>query len=400
MPFMDTQNLNASDTRRIQKAHLLTDKFVKDASSGGKASCIFYDTKIKGFGIRVQASGQRSFVLNYVVEGRERRMTIGAYPAWSVAAAREQAAKLRRQTDAGEDPLAAKEKARAAHSLNDFWPRYRDAVSAKKRPATHKGEISVWDRLILPTLGQRKLDDITPSDIDHLHAEISATAPIQANRVLATLRHAFNVAKRWGLASNNPVTGTRLNPEQGRERYLTPDELWALVSALEKRPTNAPSLALRFMIATGCRKGEALAATWGQFERASGVWTKPSSHTKQKRVHRVPLNSEARKILDDAALLGGRAFVFPGKDEKQLVDIKRAFHSACAEAGIKGLRMHDLRHTFASHLASAGTSLPIMGALMGHTQTATTARYAHLLDQPLREASEILSAVMRKRENP
>lgn len=373
---------------------MLTDKLVRDATSEERSSRILYDAKISGFGIRVQKTGHKAFIFNYVARGRERRITIGGYPAWSVAAARDHAARLRRDVDAGGDPLDTRERSRAAQTLNQFWSRYCDEVSAKKRPATHKNEVSVWNRLILPMLGARKLDDIKPGDVDRLHASISRTAPVQANRVLATLRHAFNIAIRWGLAAGNPVTGTRQNPEEGRERYLTTIELQALSRALEGRGNNASALALRFIIATGCRKGEALSATWDQFDRTAAVWTKPSSHTKQKRVHRVPLNQTASAILNAAAEIQVSSAVFPGKDGMPLVDVKRTFCTACKEAGIVGLRIHDLRHTFASHLASAGTSLPILGALLGHTQTTTTARYAHLLDQPLRNATEILSSTL------
>jgi integrase len=217
---------------------------------------------------------------------------------------------------------------------------------------------------------------------------------VQANRVLATLRHSFNMAKRWGLISSNPVVGTRQNPEEGRERFLTTDELRALASALEGKGHTAAALALRFIMATGCRKSEALNATWAQIDLATGIWTKPSSHTKQKRIHRVPLGTAARRVLAEAQALAGDPFVFPGRTGIALVDIKKTFHAACKEAGIESLRIHDLRHTYASQLASAGTSLPIVGALLGHTQTATTARYAHLLDQPLRDATEIVSAAM------
>ncbi len=396
---MAIEAANASDTRRTRGAVLLTDKLVRETQSGERTSFIVYDAKVKGFGIRVQASGQRSFVFNYVTAGRERRMTIGGYPAWSVAAAREHAAKLRRDVDAGGDPLGEREKSRNAPSLRDFWPRYRDEVSAKKRPSTHKSEVSVWERLILPALGHRKLEDISHSDIDRLHADISDTTPVQANRVLATLRHTFNMAKRWGIVVNNPVVGTRRNPEEGRERFLTAVELQALVGALESKGQSPAALALRFIIATGCRKSEALNAPWTQIDLAAGVWTKPSSHTKQKRLHRVPLGSEAKRVLIEAQALAGNPFVFPGKTGRALVEIKKTFHSACKEAGIEELRINDLRHTFASHLASAGTSLPIVGALLGHTQTATTARYAHLLDQPLRDATEILSAAMTRKDD-
>lgn len=400
MPLMDSEAHSLSDTRRTHISGALTDRQVREANSGDRASRIIYDTKVTGFGIRIQRSGYRSFVFNYVVAGRERRMTIGEYPSWSVAAAREFAARLRRSVDAGEDPLGDRERARNDLTIAEFWRRYRDEVSVKKRPATHQNECSIWTRLILPSLGQRKIGSVTPSDIDRLHSKVSEKTPVQANRLLATLRHAFNIARRWGITDANPVQGTQRNPEHGRERYLTQGELRALLQALEARRPSSSALALRFIAATGCRKGEALNATWDQFDLERGTWTKPSSHTKQNRVHRAPLNSLALTILKEATLQATTGFVFPGASGKRLVDIKRVFASACKDAGITELRIHDLRHTFASHLASAGTSLPIVGALLGHTQTSTTARYAHLLDQPLRDASELLTKALRNGAEP
>jgi integrase len=222
---------------------------------------------------------------------------------------------------------------------------------------------------------------------------------------------------------------------------LTAGEIEQLLAALKSHPEQASADAIRLMMLTGCRRGEALAATWSQFDLAAGVWTKPSAHTKQRKIHRVPLSAEAVKLLQGLRETAGGEFVFPGKPGQPLTDVKRSWGAVTARAtvslwaaqpgpmgelvrqlqsskgtgelptiaeceaeasrqgvelpaGLRDVRLHDLRHTYASILASAGLSLPIIGALLGHTQAQTTARYSHLMDDPLRAATEKVAIVV------
>ncbi len=146
---------------------------------------------------------------------------------------------------------------------------------------------------------------------------------------------------------------------------------------------------------TGARRGEVLSATWDQFDLEAGVWTKPSAHTKQKSEHRVPLSAPAMQLLSDMKATAAGDCLFPGKSADQpLTEIKHFWAAICRKADIKDCRIHDLRHTYASILASAGLSLPVIGALLGHTQPNTTARYSHLFDDPLRQATERVGAVV------
>jgi integrase len=372
----------------------LTDKLVRDMPIPEKGKQLrIKDKRILGFGVRRTASGSTSFTFDYVAHGRDRRMTIGPYPSWSVEAAREAAAKLRRRVDAGEDPLEEDRQARAEMTLALLWERYDREVMPDKRPATQRDERSMWRRLVLPRLGRRKLSAIRPADIDGLHREISQTTPTQANRCLASVRHVFNKGIRWQLCETNPAVGAAKNPEEHRERYLTDDERERFLDALNRRPETSSTLALRMLLLTGARRNEVLKADWEQFDIAAGVWTKPSSHTKQKRRHRVPLSPEAVAIIQRARQLSNGIYVFPGKEGRPLADLKRLFASLLTETGIENLRLHDLRHSFASILVTGGQSLPVIGALLGHTQVATTARYSHLMDDALRDAA---SAVGRR----
>ena len=259
-----------------------------------------------------------------------------------------------------------------------------------------------------------------PTDIDALHAEVSATRPVRANRMIEVVRKAFNLALRWGWRADNPATGVHRNPEEKRARYLSADEILRLSEALAAHPEKTSANAIRLLMLTGARRSEVLGARWDTFDLEAGVWVKPSAHTKQRKEHRVPLSAASVALIKEMKPDASGPYVFPGVDGKPLTDIKRTWLSVCRRAGLaeetpkrtrggnvilskddKPLmnwrataRIHDLRHTYASILASEGSSLPIIGALLGHTQPQTTARYAHLLDDPLRAATERVGSLM------
>jgi integrase len=152
---------------------------------------------------------------------------------------------------------------------------------------------------------------------------------------------------------------------------------------------------IRFLMMTGCRFGEAVRATWDQFDLERGVWTKPSPHTKAKKQHSVPLSAPARALLASLERKSGNPLVFASpKTGRPLVTVKTAWAAIRRDAGLDGVRIHDLRHSFASVLASSGASLQLIGSLLGHTQLATTARYAHLADDARREAVERAAAAL------
>jgi len=186
------------------------------------------------------------------------------------------------------------------------------------------------------------------------------------------------------------------NPEERRHRYLTNDELVRLWAALTTHSERTSAEAIKLMLLTGARRGEVLGATWAMFDLDHGIWTKPAAHTKQRKEHRVPLSAQAADLLRTLHTVANSPYVFPGNNGKPLTDVKRTWGSVCKTAGLGGVRLHDLRHTYASVLASAGMSLPIIGALLGHTQPQTTARYAHLMDDPLRTATDHVGIVVSR----
>jgi integrase len=375
----------------------LNDKVVRALQAPAKGNRVTYDSEVLGFGARITAAGAVAFVLNYRVKttGVERRYTIGSYPDWSVAAAREKAKELKRHVDSGGDPIGEHRTARDAPTVADACERFLAEYVARKRPATRDEYTSIIRGTVLPALGRKKLAGIEYAHVEKLHRDVTRRgAPIRANRTVAVLSKVYSQAIKWKLCVTNPCKGVERNLEPRRQRYLTPDELARLTKALTEHPKQRTADIFRMLLWTGARRGEVLGAAWDQFDLEAGIWTKPATNTKQRRAHRIPLSKPARQLLMRLrAESGDSPWVFPGDDGHRR-NVRNAWASICKKARITGLRIHDLRHSYASTLASAGFSLPTIGALLGHSLPSTTARYAHLLDDPLRQATERAGAIL------
>ncbi len=403
-------------------AERLTDKVVRTMAPPATGNRIAYDEEVKGFGVRITSAGARAFILNYRAVGRERRITIGSFPDWSVPAAREHAKGLKRDVDQGGDPMGDRHADRAAPTVNALADRFVVEHLAKRRASTVTDYQSILRLYIRPQLGMMRVAEVRHSDVEKLHSSIAKTAPYRANRAVAVLSKMLSLAVKWEMRTDNPARGIERAPEEKRERFLSPAEIGRLANALTAHPEKASVNAIRLLMLTGARRGETLAARWTEFDLQAGVWVKPSAHTKTKKVHRVPLSAPALLLLSEMhnAAKPGAVFLFPGRPGQPVTDIKRVWAAVCRAAGLavevekateagkpakdaagkpvlvwqSTVRIHDLRHTYASILASSGLSLPIIGALLGHTQAATTQRYAHLMDDPLRAATERVGAVV------
>jgi len=381
-------------------ASKLTDGVVKALPAPAKGSRIAYDSDVKGFGIRVTAGGTRAFILNYRTRlGRERRYTIGSFPDWKTAVARSEAAELKKLIDRGGDPLGDIKAGREAPTMTNLCDRFIADYLPRKRPSTQKSYRQKIEAEIRPALGRLKVAEIVFADVDALHRTISKRAPYRANRCIALLSRMFSMAIRWGLRTDNPCRGIERNQEHKRQRYLSADELGRLTLALAEHKDQQSADIIRMLLLTGARRGEVLAARWADIDLPASVWSKPAATTKQRTAHHVPLSDATLQLLLD---LRDRSpvdaeWLFPGRDGSHRKDVKDSWASLCRAAGITGARAHDLRHTYASVLASVGLSLPVIGALLGHTTPTTTARYAHLFDDPLRAATERASAIITGR---
>jgi len=242
---------------------------------------------------------------------------------------------------------------------------------------------------VIPKLGSRKVPAITRRDIETIHIALKET-PYKANRVLALLSKMFSLAIEWGWRADNPAKGIERYHEEKRHRWLSDDELKQLCAVLAEHPNQRAANAVRLQLLTGARLGEVLKSRKIDFDLKRGIWTKPSHHTKQKRTEHIPLSAQAIALVSEVIEQSEatETHLFPGDvPGKPLEGIKTFWRGVVAKAEIPDYRLHDNRHTHASHLVSSGLSLEIVGRLLGHTNPATTQRYAHLADDPLRAAA-------------
>jgi integrase len=388
----------------------LDERAVRTAKAPAKGAITIWDSEVKGFGFRVFAptrrnpEGARAFFINYWTAGVERRLTIGDFPVWSTLAARNEAKALRKRIDQGEDPARERREAREAPTVKDLAERYRREHLPRKAPSSQKADWAMIEREILPVLGERKVASVHFGDMASLHERITASGrPVRANRVLSVASKMFALSLKpmagedapWrDAAQGNPCKGVERNQEEGRERFFSSAELAALSDALAEHDIPAADC-LRIILLTGCRPGEAMRATWTEFDEP-GYWSKPSAATKQRKVHRVPLSPAAselveklrRKRIDDE-------FVFPGRIKgRPLRELRGVWDKVTRAAGLEGALVYTLRHSFASVGAGGGLSLQIIGKLLGHTVARTTERYAHLSGNVLEEAAAKIGAVI------
>lgn len=391
----------------------LTKTLVDDIQPPAKGQAFVWDAEIPGFGVRVTPTGIKAWIVQMRVRGgKERRMTVGLCSKVPLDKARIEARKLIANADLGRDVAQERKKARevkpeANPTFTDFADRWlTEVVERRNRASTLELRRLLVKNHITPHLGNKRLMEIGRKDIEDMHHAVSQRYPVAANRCVSTCSAIFATAIRWGLLERNPALNTHRNAEEGRERYLTPEEIARLQKALDETPAQDSADVVRLLMLTGARFGEVAAMRWEQLDLETGVWVKPAATTKQNKTHRVPLSPPAVDILKkrlkatemararqasklDRSARKDNPWVFPGDGKDGHMTTVRVFWAAlCKRAKITGARVHDLRHTFASLLVSAGESLPVVGALLGHTQAKTTSRYAHLMDDPLRAAAE------------
>jgi integrase len=347
-----------------------------------------------------------------------RRVTLARVGDVTPEEARTLAEKVRGSIAHGIDPAAIKAGERQADTLRDLAAKFlAEHAKAKRKESTAEQYRDALERLVLPELGSRKAGKVTVAEIAKLHAKLK-THPYQANRVLAVVSSLYSFAAKRHLVPHgtNPARGIEKYFEEGRERFLSTQELTRLGEAIREAETvglpyvvdgakpkakHAPkeenrrtvigphaAAAMRLLILTGARLREILNLKWEHVEFERGMLLLPDSKTGKKA---IVLNAPALDVLANLPRVG--AYVIAGqaagtKEECPRADLKRPWQAVAKRAGLHGVRIHDLRHTHASVGAGAGLGLPIIGKLLGHTQASTTARYAHLDADPLRRASE------------
>lgn len=372
---------------------MLNDKFCKNVSPPSSGSKLYRDGKTKGLALRVTAAGSRSFVFCYMSPiGRERRKTIGSIEVWSLTAARKEAKDLRRCVDRGDDPFAIRDKQSQGLKLGELWSWYAENELYRLGARTRENVTNAFEKQILPLIGKWTLiETLQRSDVQRLIDRVSErNGPVAANRMHSHFRRALNLAMAAGMIEENPAAGPlRRNHETHRERYLDNAEIERLVQVLAAHRARDAADAILLLLLTGARKTEVLSMEWQHIDLDSGRWLKPAERTKQRRLHVVPLSGHARDLLLARRDKASSRFVFPGRESgAHRTSIKKVWEEVRELAGLGNCRIHDLRHTFASMAVSQGCSLEAIGALLGHSQTSTTQRYAHLHDEPLRRMVE------------
>jgi integrase len=395
----------------------LNNKFV-EALAGGE---MWWDDdpKAMGFGVRSYPGGGKSFFVDYRIEGRQRRVTLGPYPRWSVTAAREEAKELRKQIDRGFDPAGQKRERREAPTVQDLIDRYIADHLPKK--STEKMRVADEKKMlaeIAKHLGKHtRVADVHDGDVEAMHRKISESIGrggkprrVRANRVLTVASKMFSLSLRskdgenspWrNAAQGNPCKGIERNHEEGRERFFSQAELAAISDALAEYPGVAADC-VRLITLTGCRPAEAMRAEWSEFDNEPGFWIKPSAHTKQRKIHKLPLSPAAIELVERLRKKRVGKWVFPGDIKNEpLKALWHVWHFVRRRTGLgQDARVYDLRHTFASIGAGGGLSLPIIGRLLGHTQSRTTEKYVHFADDPVREAAEKITTVITNAGKP
>jgi len=376
----------------------LTKRIVESAEPDPSKRIILWDTEITGFCVRVYPSGKKTYFLQYRNKDRaSHKIKIGVHGNITTELAREKAIKLFLGISAGEDPSIRSLPKEENHTMNDLAEEYLNHHAKRKKvPKGYREDKAILNTIILKKFGKFSVKNISTFDLQKLHSDLQET-PYRANRVRALLSKMFNLAIKWGWRSDNPTNGVEKYKEYKRHRWLNDEELQKLWPVLHTYHNQSVANAIRLLLLTGSRRSEVLHATWDQFDLKKEVWTKPAHTTKQKRMEHLPLSTQAIEILKSMKARSDSTFLFPGRvPGKSLQDIKKAWHTIRTSAGLGEVRLHDLRHTHASHLASSGLSLSIIGKLLGHTQASTTQRYAHLADEPLRQAAELFGSKLEK----
>jgi integrase len=399
----------------------LNDKSVRECEPEVARDYQVFDTEVRGFSIRILRSGSRSFSLDYRFAGRQRRMAIGRWPEWTVTAARERAKELRREIDEGRDPLGERSELREAPRFSDMIDRYLAEHVPHLAKTNASDQKSMLTKLVAPHWGTKLVMDITPHDVAKLLNIIAKgrarpskekpnnrarklqgakPTPIRANRVGEVLRKMFTLAVGWGWRTDNPAAAFKKRIENERERFLSQEEIGKLAEVLDAATDQRAAGIIRLCMLTGSRVGEVRQARFEQFNLELGSWSKPAATTKQRKIHRIPISAEVAAIVRQRLLLvpKGSPWLFPGDMPGQPVkEIRRFWINVQKEAKLPEVRIHDLRHTFASLLVSGGASLEMIGKLLGHSQMQTTQRYAHLMDSPLRAGVDAVASAFRPR---
>ena len=368
---------------------------------------VFWDRELLGFGVRVYPSEAKVYVVQTRREGRSKRVTVGRHGVISAARARRRAALMFARLRAGEDPLSPRTvpPSDPGVTVADLAERFlHEYVAVRCKPwtmMTYRGALERW---ILPALGRLPVGAVTHRHVADLHYRLR-DIPYRANQVVAILNRMFSLAEVWGLRRDgvHPCRSIRKYREHHRERFLSEEEFRRLGRVLDeveaqtgegrgRRLGGSVAAALRLLMLTGCRRNEILTLRWEEVDLAAGELRLRDSKT-GPRV--VPLPAAAVSVLAAVPRVPGNPWVIPGaKPGGHLSNLNDHWLCIRARAGLEGVRIHDLRHTLASHAVMNGVPVPVVSRLLGHSDVRMTLRYAHLADKDIEAAAERIGEAM------
>jgi integrase len=368
-------------------------KTLVDKTTSGDQDIILRDSEIKGFMCKVTPAGRKVYLLYYrTKDGRERRPAIGKHGDITCEQAREIAKQWLAEVMQGGDPSGNRQGLRESVNVKGLWELYRDAKRNHLKPSSLKELTRLWEKYIIPELGKVKALQLDTQVIRRFHDQ-NIHRPYTANRMLEALRAAYNhvIENKLLPLQQNPCMGIRKYKEKKRERFLSMKEMATLGTVLAECETigvvnpNVITL-IRLLLLTGCRLSEILTLKWGYIDYEQSALRFPDSKTGAKS---VCVSAAVLEVLHGVPRVEGNPYVITGNaQEGNMAAPQKAWRGIRAKAGLDDVRLHDLRHSYASVAASGGASLPIIGALLGHSQTQTTERYAHLTNDPVKQAAD------------
>jgi integrase len=388
-----------------------------DALQPAEKRFTVWDTDLRGFGVTVAPSGERSYVLFYRISGRQRWLTIGRHGSpWTPEMARKEAMRLLVEVARGVDPAAKRNSDRQAVSFAELCDLYLGEGVAHKKASTLRNDRSRIKLHLKPLLGTKRADAIGRADIERLLNDVknrrtaAPRGPTQkrppgsiatggagaAAQCVALASTVLQFGVDRGLRTDNPAKGIKKPPVRKLQRFLSEDEMRRLAEALDAEEREISNrfvvAAIRLLALTGCRRSEITGLRWRNVDFERRLLLLDDSKTREKAVF---LSPPAVSILASLPRSDGKDFVIAGSRVARASSVvDKAWDRVRKRAGLGDVRMHDLRHTFASFGAAASLGLPVIGKLLGHTQAQTTARYSHLAADPLRRAADTIGATI------
>ena len=358
----------------------------------GEREAVFWDHELSGFGVRVYPSGRKVYLVQTRSGGKSKRVTIGRHGVLTAEQARRKAAQVIASIKAGEEPVRPQSPPDAGPTIAEVAERYmKEHVAVRCKPSTAIGCRYALDKYLLPAFGARALGSIGREEVATLQYGLHKT-PIMANRVVDMLSRLFNMAEAWAIApeGGNPCRFVQKYKERSCERFLSEEEfrrLGRVLDDVEAEGKVSPSAvaAIRLLMLTGCRRGEIVTLRWEDVDLEAGELRLRDAKTGARQ---VALSPAAVRVLSGIPRVADTPWVIAGrKPGTRLANLNASWLVVRARAGLDDVRLHDLRHSFASRALALGESLSMIGKLLGHRKVQTTARYAHLAQDSVKASA-------------